>query len=103
MGADPRNAGKDRGNLQMELRNLLTSARFRKIEYEAILEDMELDELKYDLLEYKQLLEAQVMPYLERAYSDGNPELIGMAEEIKGIYEEIIDMITNRIDELSRK
>ena len=103
MGADPRNAGKDRGNLQMELRNLLTSARFRKMEYEAILEDMELDELKYDLMEYKQLLEIQVMPYVEKAYNEGNQELIGMAEEIKGIYEEIIDMITNRINELSRK
>ncbi|WP_461829243.1 hypothetical protein [Aquifex sp.] len=101
--ADPRNAGKDRGNLQMELRNLLTSARFRKMEYEAILEDMELEELKYDLLEYKQLLEVQVMPYVERAYREGNRELIGMAEEVKGIYEEIIDMITGRINELSGK
>lgn len=101
--ADPRNAGKDKGNLQMELTNLLTSARFRKMEYEAILEDMELDELKYDLLEYKQLLEVQVMPYVEKAYSEGRKELIGMAEEIKGIYEEIIDMISNRINELSDK
>jgi len=87
----------------MELKNLLTSARLRKIEYEAIIEDMELEELKYDLFEYKQLLEVQVKPYLERAYCEGNEELIGMAEEIKGIYEEIIDMITSRINELSSK
>lgn len=103
MGADFRNAGKDRGNLEMELKNLLTSARLRKIEYEAIIEDMELEELKYDLFEYKQLLEVQVKPYLERAYGEGKEELIGMAEEIKGIYEEIIDMITSRINELSSK
>ena len=102
MGADPKNAGKDRGNLQMELQNLLTSARLRKMEYEAIIEELEEEELKYDLFEYKQILE-NILPYVERAYKEGNEELIGKAEEIKGIYEEIIDMIKNRIEELSKK
>jgi len=103
MPADPRNAGKDKGNLEMELKNLLVSARLRKMEYEAIIEDLQEDELKYDLFEYKEYLETQIMPYVERAYKNGNKELIGMAEEIKGIFEEIIDMITNRIENLSKK
>jgi len=99
MPADPRNAGKDKGNLQMELQNLLTSARIRKMEYEAIVEELNVDELKYDLFEYQDYLENYVMPYVERAYKNGSKELIGMAEEVKSIFEEIIDMIKARINE----
>jgi len=98
MPADPRNAGKDKGNLQMELQNLLTSARIRKMEYEAIVEELEEEELKYDLFEYKDYLENYVMPYVERAYKDGRKELISMAEEVKSIFEEIIDMIKAKIE-----
>ncbi|WP_461831930.1 hypothetical protein [Aquifex sp.] len=103
MPADPRNAGKDKGNLEMELKNLLTSARIRKMEYEAIIEELEEDELKYDLFEYKEYYETDVKPYIDKAYKNGSENLIAMAEEIKGIFEEIIDMITARIEELSKK
>ncbi|NPB07635.1 MAG: hypothetical protein GXN96_01750 [Aquificae bacterium] len=103
MPANPMNAGKDKGNLPMEINNLLISARLRKMEYEAIVGELELDELKYDLFQYRELLEKEIMPYVERAKSSGNQELLGKAEEVKSIYEEIIDMITARIEELSRK
>ncbi|NPA32595.1 MAG: hypothetical protein GXO04_03110 [Aquificae bacterium] len=99
MPADPRKAGKDKGNLRMELQNLLISAKLRKMEYSAIVDELSPEELKYDLFEYKQQLQNEIMPYVKRADESGNPELISKAHEVKTIYEEIIDMITERINE----
>ncbi|GEM_PF-3063001 len=95
---DINKAGLDRGDIGAELRNLLISARLRKEEYMHIIDDLDKDELMHDLIEYRTILEMQVMPLLERAQAIGVRSLIDTAREIKAIYDEIINKIQERID-----
>ncbi|MDQ7038322.1 MAG: hypothetical protein Q9N26_03870 [Aquificota bacterium] len=94
---DINKAGSDRGDISAELRNLLISARIRREEYLHLIDELDADELRHDLLEYRTILERQVIPLLERAQAIGVKSLIDTAQEIKAIYDEIIDRIQERI------
>ncbi len=95
---DIRKAGTDRGDIGAELRNMLLSAKLRREEYMSIIDELEEEELRHDLIEYETLLEKQVMPLVSRARSLGVKNLVEMAEEIKSIYDEIIGKIRERIE-----
>lgn len=94
---DLNRAGSDRGDIGAELRNLLISARIRREEYMSMIDDLEREELEHDLVEYRTILEREVIPLLERVRSIGVKNLIDTAEEIKAIYDEIIEMIQEKI------
>jgi len=100
MPADPRKAGSDKGKLKEELKNLLTSVRLRKLQYEALLEDLSPEELKFDLDQYEEDYRRDVKPYLERALSEGGEEELKTAREIEKTYGEIREMIKKRLEEL---
>jgi hypothetical protein len=95
--ADYRNAGTDRGDIGKEARNLLISARIRKEEYMSIIDELERDELEFDLQEYRLILEREVLPVYNRARSIGVKSLVETVEELKSIYEEIISAIEKRL------
>ncbi len=94
---DIRKAGTDRGDIGAELRNLLISARLRREEYLNIIDELDTEELRHDLNEYVTILNRQVLPVLERARAIGVKNLVETAEEIKAIYDEIIERIREKI------
>jgi len=97
--ADFRNAGTDRGDLSKEAKHLLISARIRREEYLNIIDELDRDELEYDLIEYKTLLEKEVLPVYQKARSIGVRSLVETAEELKSIYEEIISIIETKLSQ----
>ncbi len=99
--ADIRKAGTDRGDISKEAKHLLISARIRREEYLNIIDELEKEELEYDLIEYKTLYEKEVLPLWERARSVGVESLVKTANEIRSIYEEIISVIEERISSRS--
>ena len=94
---DIRKAGTDRGDIGAELRNLLISARLRREEYLNIIDELDTEELRHDLNEYVTILNRRVLPILERARAIGVKNLVETAEEIKAIYDEIIERIREKI------
>ncbi len=94
---DFRKAGTDRGDLGKELKHMLISARIKLEEYSHIIDELERDELEFDLQEYKAILKHEVLPLLESAIASKNPKYIDMAQELKKIYDEIIEMIEKRL------
>ena len=95
--ADFRNAGLDRGDIRAELKNFLISIKIRREEYMNIIDELEPDELEFDLREYKEYYEKQVKPIYEQAMSVGVGSLVELAQEVKGIYDEIIEMIEKKL------
>ncbi len=94
---DFRKAGTDRGDVGREIKHLLISARIRREEYINLIDELEEEDLKFDLIEYRTILEREVMPIYGRALSSRDDELIKSAEEIRSIYEEIISLIESRL------
>ncbi|MDQ7082409.1 MAG: hypothetical protein Q9N34_05190 [Aquificota bacterium] len=95
--ADFRNAGTDRGDIRAELKNFLIAIRIRKEEYLNLIDELEPDELEHDLKEYREYYEKQVKPVYEQALSIGVESLVKLAQEVKGVYDEIIGMIESRL------
>ncbi|RLJ69760.1 hypothetical protein BCF55_0015 [Hydrogenivirga caldilitoris] len=95
--ADFRNAGIDRGDIRAELKNFLLAIRIRKEEYMNIIDELEPDELEFDLREYKEYFEKQVKPIYEQAHAVGVESLVALAEEVKRVYDEIINMIESKL------
>ena len=98
--ADFRKAGLDRGDIRAELKNFLLSIRIRKEEYMNIIDELEPDELEYDLREYREYFEKQVKPLYEQAHAVGVKSLIELAEEVKGVYDEIIELIEKKLSDV---
>ncbi len=94
---DFRKAGIDRGDIRAELKNFLLAIRIRKEEYLNIIDELEPDELEYDLREYREYFEKQVKPLYEQAHAVGVRSLIELAEEVKGVYDEIIELIEKKL------
>ncbi len=94
---DFRKAGLDRGDIRAELKNFLLSIRIRREEYINIIDELEKDELEYDLKEYQEYYEKQVKPLYDEAMSVGVESLIKLAQEVKDVYDEIIGMIEKRL------
>ncbi|MFN3599341.1 MAG: hypothetical protein ACK4VK_06370, partial [Aquificaceae bacterium] len=84
-------AGLDKGDLKKELEHVLTSAKFIYKSYLVSMEDLTQEELKYDLLEYKDYVNRVVMPLVKRAEVSRNKKLINMAYEIRYTYEKLIE------------
>ncbi len=101
--ADFRKAGLDRGDIKAELKHLLISARIRKEEYANLIDELELDELEFDLREYKYILENEVMPLFERAMSTGVRNIVELAQEVRDTYDEIIRMIEEKLSNGKRR
>jgi len=97
--SDFRKAGLDRGDIRAELRNFLLSIRIRKEEYLNMIDELEPDELEFDLQEYREYFEKQVKPLYEQAHAVGVRSLIELAEEVKGVYDEIIELIEKKLSD----
>lgn len=95
--ADFRKAGIDRGDIKAELRNFLLSMRIRREEYRNIIDELEPEELEYDLREYEEYFEKEIRPLYERAHSIGVKSLVELAEEVRRVYEDITGMIRERL------
>ena len=95
---DFRKAGLDRGDIRAELKNFLLSIRIRREEYMNIIDELERDELEYDLKEYREYYEKQVKPLYDQAMAVGVESLVKLAEEVKGVYEDIVSMIERRLN-----
>jgi len=95
--ADFRKAGTDRGDISKEAKHLLISARIRKEEYLNIIDELDKEELEFDLIEYRTVYEREILPLWEKATSIGVESLVRTAEELRSIYEEIISLIEERI------
>ena len=96
---DFRKAGLDRGDIRAELKNFLISIRIRREEYMNIIDELEPDELEFDLREYKEYFEKQVKPLYDQAMSVGVGSLVDLAKEVKGVYDEIIDAIEKKLSD----
>ncbi len=94
---DFRKAGLDRGDIRAELKNFLIAIKIRREEYLNLIDELEPDELEYDLREYKEYYEKQVKPVYEQALSIGVESLVRLAEEVKSVYDEIIGMIESKL------
>jgi hypothetical protein len=95
--ADFRKAGLDRGDIGAELKNLLISIKVRKEEYLNIIDELEPEELEYDLLEYRETFNREVKPLYEQAHSIGVKSLVNLAEEVKRTYDELIEAIERKL------
>ncbi len=94
---DFRKAGTDRGDIRAELKNHLLAIRIRREEYLSIIDELEPEELEYDLKEYREYFEKQVKPLYEQAMAIGVESLVKLAEEVKGHYDEIMGLIEERM------
>jgi len=100
--ADFRKAGLDRGDIRAELKNYLLSIRIRREEYLNIIDELEPDELEFDLREYEEYFEREVRPLCEKAHSIGVKSLIDLAEEVREVYEDLINTIKSRLKSASK-
>ena len=98
--ADFRKAGTDRGDIEAELRNLLISAKIKREEYLSMIEELEKDELEYDLAEYKDYYGKEIEPILKRAEMEMDDYILKMAQELKYIYMSIIKEIESKLKSL---
>ena len=96
---DFRKAGLDRGDIRAELKNFLISIKIRREEYMNIIDDLDPDELEFDLKEYKEYFEKQVKPLYDQAMSVGVGSLVKLAEEVKEVYDEIIETIEKKLSD----
>ncbi len=94
---DFRKAGMDRGDIRAELKNHLLAIKIRREEYLNIIDELDREELEFDLKEYKEYFEKQVKPLYEQALAIGVESLVEIAKEVKSYYDEIINMIESRI------
>ncbi len=90
-------AGLDRGDLQKELEHVLISAKMLYRTYLAGIEDLTEEELSYDLIEYKDQLEREIIPLVKRAEVEGNKKLVDMAYEIRYTYEKLLELIQQKL------
>ena len=97
--ADFRNAGIDRGNIEQEIKHLLISASIRREEYLNIIDELEPEELKSDLIEYKKIIEDEIGPLLAKIEKENPVKVKEMALRAKSAYEDIIAMIEERLRE----
>ncbi len=95
--ADFRKAGIDRGDIEAELRNLLISAKIKREEYLNMIEELEKEELEYDLAEYRDYYNKEIEPILERAETEMDDYILKMAQELKFIYLSIIKEIESKL------
>ncbi len=98
--SDFRKAGTDRGDIEAELRNLLISAKIRREEYLSIIDELEKDELEYDLQEYRDYYEREVLPIIRRSEEEIDEYIAKMAQELKYIYLSIIKEIESKLSVL---
>ncbi|WP_457599868.1 hypothetical protein [Hydrogenivirga sp.] len=97
--SDFRKAGLDRGDIRAELKNFLLAIRIRREEYLNIIDELERDELEFDLQEYREYFEKQVRPVYEQAMSLGVRNLVELAQEVKGVYDELIKTIEKKLSD----
>ncbi len=95
--ADFRKAGLDRGDIRAELKNFLLSIRIRREEYLNIIDELEPDELEFDLREYEEYFQKEVKPLYEKAHSIGVKSLVELAEEVKEVYEDLMRIIREKL------
>jgi len=100
--ADIRRAGSDRGDIGAELKNHLISAKIRKEEYGEMIDELEPEELEFDLQEYRTTFEREIKPLYEGAVSMGVGSLVELAEEVRKVYNEIISMIEEKLSDAKR-
>ncbi|WP_297890046.1 hypothetical protein [Sulfurihydrogenibium sp.] len=100
MGADFTKAGKDRGDIEAELKNMIISAKVNISAYLTNIEDLTKEELESDLTEYTNQLSRYIIPIVKRAESTGDVKLIKMAHELRELHENLMNQIKERIKAL---
>ncbi len=95
--ADFRKAGLDRGDLGAELKHHLISAKIKLEEYSSIIEDLEVDELEFDLLEHKGYFEKEIKPLCDQAMKIGVPSVVETAQELMKVYDQMFSLIEEEI------
>jgi hypothetical protein len=100
MSADFTKAGKDRGDIEAELKNMIISAKVNYTAYLANIDDLSKEELESDLLEYTNQLSRYIIPIIKRAESTGEQKLIKMAHELRELHENLMNQIKGKIKAL---
>lgn len=96
--ADFTKAGSDRGDFEKQLKHHIISANYMYCSYIQTIDDMEKDELEVDLQEYLELYNRVVLPMVSFAEDLGEEKWIKKANEIKSVYEQLIEEIKNKIE-----
>ncbi|SHK30978.1 hypothetical protein [Thermocrinis minervae] len=91
-------AGKDKGDLEKELENLIVSIKTTIRMYSASIEDLTEEELRCDLEEYQRQYKEQVKPIVDRAFLTRNEKLMKMAKEYENLHLKLIELIKQRLD-----
>lgn len=100
MSADFTKAGKDRGDIEAELKNMIISTKVNFSAYLANIEDLTKQELESDLIEYTNQLSVYIIPMVKRAEATGDSKIIKMAQELRELHEELMNKIKERIKAL---
>ncbi len=96
--ADFTKAGSDKGDFEKQLKHHLISANYMYYSYMQTIDDMEKDELEVDLQEYIEMYNTVVLPMVSFAEDLGEEKWIKKANEIKGVYEKLIEEIKKKIE-----
>ena len=98
MSVDFTKAGKDRGDIEAELKNMIISAKVNYNAYITNIDDLSKEELESDLLEYTNQLSRYIIPVVKRAESTQDPKIIKMAHELRDLYEELMNAIKKKLE-----
>jgi len=98
--ADFTKAGSDRGDFEKQLKHHLISANYTYYSYMQTIDDLTKDELEADLSEYEEIYSSVVLPMLSFAEDLGEENWIKKANEIKSVYDRLIEEIKNKISSL---
>ncbi|MCS7084055.1 MAG: hypothetical protein NZL90_03610 [Aquificaceae bacterium] len=96
--ADFTKAGLDRGNIEQELKNTLTSIKMLIRACKATIEDLTPEEIEFDLKQYELLYEREISPLLKRAKEDERKIVSQLSEELQSSFEMLIGILKDGIE-----
>ncbi len=95
--ADFTKAGLDRGDIEAELKNLITSARSTFRAYLLCMEDLTPEEIKADYEMYLSEYENRVKPKVQQALDYKEEKITRLAQEYERLYVEFLKTLEEKI------
>ncbi|WP_459893066.1 hypothetical protein [Hydrogenobaculum acidophilum] len=90
-------AGKDKGNLEKELENILISVKVLYKGYMVDIDSMDKDDIMYDYEEHKHTYENVIRPFLSKKEILADKKLCEKANSISELYEKFLDTLEKRL------
>ncbi|MEN3034030.1 MAG: hypothetical protein ABDH18_03475 [Aquificaceae bacterium] len=96
--ADFTKAGLDRGNIEQELKNTLTSIKMLIRACQATVDELTEEEIEYDLKQYELMHEREILPLLKRAKAEKTKSILELSKELESSFETLLKILRDKLN-----